>query len=146
MSPRCPRSRVENRVSPWVATAPRRAAGARVSASPKAQPIEAAPFAQQVARGDVGVGDALLGIDQHQRHRRILHDRIEQQFALHQMRALLAQGSGQLVVRRHQLAELIVAVDDQGDAEIPFPVARHRTGQGAQQLLRSAASPWPPAR
>jgi hypothetical protein len=60
----------------------------------EAQPVEASPFAQRVARREVGIGDTLLRVDQHQRHGRVLHDRIQQQLALHQMRALRAQGRG----------------------------------------------------
>ena len=120
-----------------LALPPRRAvpAGACVSASRNRRPLQAAAAAQQVPRGDVRVGDALVRIDQHQRDRRVLHHGIEQQLALHEVRALRAQRRRQFVVRRHQIAELVVAVRDQRHAEIPFAVARHRARQRAQHLL-----------
>ena len=126
---------MENRLSPCSAAAPCKAAGACDQSVAESQPLQAAPAAQQVPRRDIRVGDAIVRIDQHQRDRRVLHHGIEQQFTLHEVRALLAQGRRQFIVRRHQFAEFIVAIGDQRQAEIPFAVARHGARQRAQHLL-----------
>jgi hypothetical protein len=57
--------------------------------------FQLAAFRQQLARGQVGVGDGARRIGQfrHQQHghRRVLHHGVEQQLALHEVEALFAQ-------------------------------------------------------
>ena len=67
---------------------------------------------QQLARGQVGVDDgAAFGHQQHG-HRRVLHHGVEQQLALHQVQALLAQHVAKRIVRRHQVGQFIVLRPD----------------------------------
>jgi hypothetical protein len=48
-------------------------------------------------------------VDEQHRHRRVLHHRVEQQLALHEVEPLLAQHRAQRVVRFHEVADLVVA-------------------------------------
>jgi len=97
------------------------------------QPDQGAAFVEQVPRGDVRVGDPADRIGQHQRHRRVLHHRVQQQLALHQVLALLAQGVPQRVVHADQLAQLVAPVDRDREGEIAVAITGHRALQRAQQ-------------
>lgn len=80
----------------------------------------------------------MVWIHQHQCHGRILRHRVEQQFALYQMRALLAQRASELVVRLKQLPQHIVPIDHHRQTEIPVTIAGYRTVQRTHQPMQ-----WP---
>jgi hypothetical protein len=71
--------------------------------------FELVALAQQLPCGEVGVDDAVVRVDQQHRHRRVLDHGVEQQFALHQRQALLAQRIAETVVRGDQFRELALA-------------------------------------
>ena len=80
---------------------------------------------QQLACGHVGEHHPALAIaagsDQQHRHRRVLHHRVQQQFALHQSLSLFAQHVAQFRVRAHQVAQVVASVPV--DAEVVLAVA-----------------------
>ena len=99
----------------------------------EAAAFESSAFAQQFARGEIAQHDALRFVHQHHRHRRVLHHGVEQQFALHQRDSLLAQCIAERVVRIHQFDQIAVFVPGDAETEIAVAIARHRTGQRAEQ-------------
>ena len=82
---------------------------------------------------DVRVGDAAGDIGQHQRHRRVLHHGIQQQFALRQMLTLVTQGLSQRVVHADQIAQFVAPIHRDREAEIAVAITGHRAFQRAQQ-------------
>ena len=76
--------------------------------------FELAAVVEQLARGEVAVDDRAARLDQQHRDRRVLHHRVEQQLALDQRLALLAQHVAELVVRVDQVVELVVGAAQRG--------------------------------
>jgi hypothetical protein len=99
--------------------------------------FQLAAFRQQLARGQVGVGDGARRIGQvrHQQHghRRVLHHGVEQQLALHEVEALFAQHLAEGVVGVDQVGQLVVLAPVQAEGKVAVAVARHRALQGAEQ-------------
>ena len=95
--------------------------------------FELVAVVEQLACGEVGIHDAAAAIGQQHCDRRVLHHRIEQQFALHQRHALLAQGIAQCVVRRDQIADFVVVRPRQSEIEIAVAIAGHGAAQRAEQ-------------
>ena len=95
--------------------------------------VHRAPAVQQAARGEIGIHHVSAGLDQDHRGRRVLHDRIQQQFTLEQILPLLAQHPPQLVVRRDQVTHLVAPRVADGETEITIAECRnaaaHRTDQ-----------------
>ena len=71
-----------------------------------------------------------------QRDRRVLHHGVEQQLALDQVLALLAQRLAELVVRAHEIAELVVAAGRQRQAEVAVAIARHAASSARSSAQR----------
>ncbi|MNV40651.1 hypothetical protein D3C71_1322660 [compost metagenome] len=92
---------------------------------------------QQLACGDVGERHALDAVtavgEQQHRHRRVLHHGVEQQLALHQCLALLAQHFAEFGVGFHQLRELIIAAPMHTEVVLAVAVAAGGAGQRTQQ-------------
>jgi hypothetical protein len=97
--------------------------------------FQALALAEQLARGEVAVDDAVVRIDEQHRDRRVLHHRVEQQLALHQRKALVAQCIAEAVVGCDQFRQLAGAVPGQAEAEIAVAITRHRAGERAEQGL-----------
>ena len=96
-------------------------------------PLQAASFPHQLAGGEVGVDHAAGRVDQQHRHRRVLHHGVEQQFALHQRKALLPQSVAKAVVAGDQLPEFALPAPGEAEAEIAVAVAVDGTGQRPEQ-------------
>jgi len=103
--------------------------------------FEAAPLAQQMARRDVGVDHTFAGVDQQQRHRRVLHHGVEQQFTLFEVLALFAQGMAQGVVLGHEVAELVVGTGGQRGAEVAVAITQHRAFERANEAAQRRQQP-----
>src|SRR4051812_1517302 len=80
--------------------------------------VHRASAVEQLARGDVRVDDMSALLDERERSRRVLHDRVEQKLALEQVLALLAQDATELVVRIDELADFIGAIRADREAEV----------------------------
>src|SRR4029079_16915406 len=78
-------------------------------------PLEAAAMAEEVARRAVGEQDAVGGADEERGDRHAVEERVEEQLALEDVAALVAQGLGDLVVDRDQLTYLVLAVDREAE-------------------------------
>ncbi len=95
--------------------------------------VHATAAVEQGARGEVRVDHALLRVDEEERGRRILHDGVEQELALEQALALVAQHTAELVVRAHEIAELVAAAIGERNAEVPVAEAQHAAREHAQE-------------
>ena len=103
--------------------------------------FQALAITEQPPRREVGQHDAPGGIHQQQRHRRVLHHRVQQQLALHQRQPLRAQGVAQGVVGIHQFGH-VVARRGQAVAVVAVAVAGDQRQQGAAS--RRIAREQPP--
>ncbi|EEF22579.1 conserved hypothetical protein, partial [Ricinus communis] len=95
--------------------------------------FQPAALIQQLARGDVGIGDRPGLADQQHGHRRVLHHGVQQQLALDQVEALLAQYRAECIVGGHQVAQLIVLRPVQAEGKVAVLVAGDGAGQRAEQ-------------
>ena len=105
---------------------------------------EALALAQELPSRDVRIGDASErlhtgalrpgSIHQHHCDGRVLHHGVQQQLTLDEVRTLGTQRVGQLVVRSHQPAHLILAIRSERHAEIALSIARDHAGKGAKHL------------
>src|ERR1700759_93224 len=59
---------------------------------------ERSAVVQQMTGGDIGIGDTMVDVDQHQRHGRILCHGVEQQLALNQVCTLFPKRPSEIVV------------------------------------------------
>ena len=90
------------------------------------------PAREEIARGAIGEDDATLMVRQHDRERRCLQHRLEQQFALQRFVSLLAKDVADLVVDRHQIADFVVAGDVKTEAEIAVCESAHAIDERAE--------------
>jgi len=92
---------------------------------------------QQLARSQIGehhAGDAITARgDQQHRHRRILHHRVQQKFALHQALPLCTQHIAQFAVCLHQVAELVIAGPVHAEVVFAVAIAAGGARQGPHQ-------------
>ncbi len=92
---------------------------------------------QQLACGQVGEHHAAQAIaavgGQQHRHRRVLLDGGEHQFALRQALGLFAQDVAQLPVRGDHFAQCVVTAPVHAEVVLAIAVAADGTGQGAEQ-------------
>jgi hypothetical protein len=95
--------------------------------------LERPAAVEQLPRGEVRIHDVAARLDQHQRGRRVLHHGVEQQLALEQVLALLAQHAAKLVVRGNQLAKLVAPARADREAEVAVAERDHAARQRANQ-------------
>src|SRR3546814_6615848 len=72
---------------------------------------------------------------------RVLHDGVQQQFALHQRLPLVAQHTAQLVVAFDQLAQFSPALPGDAAAAIDVAIAGHAASERAEQRPRRREHP-----
>jgi hypothetical protein len=99
----------------------------------QAQAFQLAALVHQLAGGQVGEHDGAVVGDQQHGDGGVLHHGVEQQFALHQAQALLAQHVAQRVVGGDQVAQFIVVRPVQAEGKIAVAVAGDGAGQRAVQ-------------
>ncbi len=92
-----------------------------------------AAFVQQAPRRDIRINDRTGIHAQEHRDRRVLHHGIEQQFALHQVQALIAQRIAEIVVRLDQFADFIIAFPAYRKTVVAVAIAADGAGQRAKQ-------------
>src|ERR1019366_732132 len=73
------------------------------------------------------------GFDQNQGRRRVLNDRVKQEFALEQMLALFAQDAPKFVVRTDEIADFVATLCADREAEIPVAERSNAARQRADQ-------------
>ncbi len=105
------------------------------------QPGKAAAFVEKMPRGDVRIGDPPGRIGQDQGDRRVLHDGIEQQFALRQMLALLAQGLAKRVVHAYQFTQFVATIGGDRETEVAIAITCDRTLQRTQEATQGLDHP-----
>ncbi len=98
-------------------------------------PFDLAALAEQLARRQVAEHHPTRRIDQHHRHRRVLHHGVEQQFALHQGEALVAQGVAESTVAVDEFAQLALSIPRNAEAVIAVAIAGHAAGQRTKQRV-----------
>ena len=102
---------------------------------------EAAAPREHPPRGPVRVDDAILPVQEEDRHRRALEDGIEEELALEGLAALGAQDVAHPVEKRRELPDLVVAALGESEAEIVLLEPPDAVGNAAQRVARGPPRP-----
>ncbi len=134
----------EQRVHAALDRLPQRRGGLREQLT-ELQALDLAARGEELPRGDVAEDDRVAGIRQHQRERRRLHDRVEQELPLVQVEPFLAQAIAEGIVLAGEVADLVAGRGGDAHAEVAVLEAAdavgHRADAAAPAVERAPREP-----